>query len=529
MRTFVVLVLFIIGTFFPVSSVNAQYVTNCPAETCYDAVGPAPTDCGTQQQPGSFPVCNHSADNCNTHWSCTYVTGCTDPSAWSSWSGCVEGVEGETRYCINSACCEDAAEARLCDPNPTGPGGPGGNTPGATDPPPTNTPNTPQIGDIQVRAVQVDPSDTSCAAIRAVPTTDGQINGTTHQFTPSSASQPAAQAQSGANYVTFSDVAAGSYTVDPSPPTADWAYVRACTTNLDNGTYSESLSRTLPSAAVLRWDIGYTLGTAWVQAEGGDVYSSGAIRSYLPASGTFIADGTGGYPGVMTYGTSFDLDSDPYAVGADRVSTDNWQVNTSRASVNYYDYFYRRFGAPTTPTTEAPFNNLAAVVQPVSNCTASTCTPYYVVGDMTTSGTWSVGADERIVIFVDGNLTLGGRVNITGNGFIAFIVNGTITVADTVGTTASSTTPVIEGIYIATTAGQAGSINTGYSLAAATARFVGRGMFIANGFLLQRDLEGFGTGNTGNAAELFVYNPQLLLTMPDAMKELSVTWQEVSP
>jgi len=357
------------------------------------------------------------------------------------------------------------------------------------------------------------------------------VNGAVHQFTPSSASQPAAQTQTGANYVTFANVAAGTYTIDPSPPSADWAYVRACSTNLDNGTNAEGLSRNLPNAAVLRWDIGYTLGTAWVQAQGGDVYSSGTIRSYLPSvtPRVFITDGTGGYPGIMTYGTSFDFDSDPYETGATIVSADNWQVNASRASVNYYDYFYRRFGAPTTPTTAAPFDNLTAVTQPASNCTASTCTPYYVVGDMTTSGAWSVGADERIVILVNGNLTIGGRINITGNGFIAFIVNGTITVSDTVGTTAASTTPVVEGIYIATTETQTGSINTGESLAAGTARFVGKGMFVSNGFLLQRDLQGFGSGNTANAAELFVYNPQLLLTMPDSMKELSVTWQEVSP
>jgi hypothetical protein len=514
--------------FVPITQVSAQYVTptTCQPITCSQ---PPYSGCQGDVGPGSFPVCNHGADGCDAEWSCTETTGCTDNNSWSNWSGCVDGVEGETRYCINSACCGNAAEARLCDPNPTGPGGPGGGTDPPTDP--TDTPATPQVGDIQARAVQVDPADTSCTAIRAIPTSDGEVDGAIHQFTPSSASQPAAQAQSGANYVTFSNIDAGTYTIDPSPPSADWAYVRACSTNLDNGTNAEGLSRNLPNAAILRWDIGYTLGTAWVQAQGGDVYSSGTIRSYLPSvtPRVFITDGTGGYSGVMTYGTSFDFDSDPYETGADIVSTDNWQVNTSRASVNYYDYFYRRFGAPTTPTTEAPFDNLTAVTQPASNCTASTCSPYYVVGDMTTSGAWSVGTDERIVIIVNGNLTINGRINITGNGFIAFIVNGTITVSDTVGTTASSTTPVVEGIYIATTEGQSGSINTGESLAAASARFVGRGMFISNGFLLQRDLQGFGTGNTGNAAELFIYNPQLLLTMPESMKELSVTWQEVSP
>ena len=290
----------------PLSSVFAQYPTNtgCSPIACSQ---PPRSDCELISK-GSFPVCNHGSTGCTAVWSCTETTGCTDSTAWSNWSGCPVGIEGETRYCIKSTCCQNAAEARLCTVTPTGPGG-SGSTTAPTDPPAA----IPQFGDIQVRAVQVNPSDTSCTAIRAVLTTDGQVNGATHQFTLSSASQPAAQVQAGANYVTFSNVAAGSYTVDPSPPTADWAYVRACTTNLDNSTYGEGLSRTLPAAALLRWDIGYTLGTAWVQAQGGDVYSSGAIRSYLPAvtPRVFIGDGTGGYPGVMTYGTSYDFDSDP--------------------------------------------------------------------------------------------------------------------------------------------------------------------------------------------------------------------------
>lgn len=343
------LLYFVACLFFlvPISSVFAQYPTPtaCEPITCPQ---PPYDGCEDDVQDGSFPVCNHGPDGCTAHWSCT---DCDDDLAWSRWSGCVNGVEGETRYCIRESCCQDAAEARLCDYSPTGPGDPG--DPTATAPPPTNTSSVPQIGDIEVRAVRVDSSDTSCAVIRAVPTTDGQVNGTIHRFPPSSASNPAPRTQVGANYVQFSNITAGSYTVDPAPPTADWAYVRACSRNLDNGTNAEGLSRNLPAGALLRWDIGYTLGTAWVQAQGGDVYSSGAIRSYIPAvtPRVFITDGTGGYPGVLMYGTSVDLDSDPFESGADLISADNWQVNTSRASVNYYDYFYRRFGVYQALTT----------------------------------------------------------------------------------------------------------------------------------------------------------------------------------
>ncbi len=669
---------FCIGFFLlvPLSAVSAQYPT-CVPLTCSQ---PPYSGCVSEVGPGSFPVCNHGADNCGASWSCTQTTGCTDDTAWSSWSGCGPDVCGETRYCINSSCCGNAAEAQDCagqcgnpDPDPTptpnpaskscgilisgssvsfsGSYAPAGNTvrlwvarqdkaaispapanqgvyvepigspiypytayrvdscvisgsgtcaktytipslpansyyyfhcdiqnapdmcsgqpfcnyenppmPGGltcpgyrscsnndngsyitviptVTPTPTSTPMptptpTPPTGTIQARGVQVSPADTSCAAIKAVPITDGQINGMVLQFTPSSASQPAPKTQAGAAYAVFANALLGSYTLDPIPPIANWAYVRPCWTNITTGATGEGLTRTLVASQTIRWDIGYTLGTPWVQVQGGDVYASGTLRSFIPAviPRVFNGNGTGGYPGIIQYGSSCDFDSDPIYNGCTQInppthpliiSSTNWQVNASRTTVNYYDLFYRRYSSPTTPY---PFANLLAVTKP-----ASSETPYYVVGNMTTSSNWSVGSGESVVFIVNGNLTIGGRVNITGDGFVAFIVNGSITVADTVGTTSVSTTPVVEGVYLATKADQSGVFQTGTSVAAATARFVGSGMFVADTFISERDLEGFGGGNTASSAELFVYDPQLLLTMPDEMKDLSVTWQEVAP
>jgi len=514
--------LFWLSIFFlfitPLGNVSAQYPTPPPSCVCPT---PAPA-CGNP--PGSFAVCNHDPEGCN--WGCTNADSQCCSSCWSDWSGCGPGVCGETRYCLTPG--NNDAQARNCpgqcgNPGPTDPPfNPPTNTPGGA----TATPTPPSLGTIEARAVRVDPADTSCTAIKAVLTTDGEINGTTLQFTPSSASEPTPQTQVGANYVTFADIVTGSYTLDPVPPTADWVFARACSTNLDNGTTGEGLSRTLPANSTIRWDVGYTLGTSWVQTEGGDVYAAGTVRSFIPAvtPRVFNLDGDAGYPGVVTYGTGYDFDSDPFSTGGTLISSTNWEVNTSRSRINYYDFFYSRYGSPATPTTDPAFDNPLAVTKPPSSAT-----PYYVVGDMTTSGNWSVGSGESIVILVNGNVTLGGRVNITGSGFIAFIVNGTITVVDTVGTTSASTTPVIEGVYVAMKDDLTGSFETGSSVAAATARFVGRGMFIADGFVLGRNLEGFGVGNTGAAAELFTYNPQLLFTMPDGMKELSVTWQEVAP
>jgi hypothetical protein len=58
-------------------------------------------------------------------------------------------------------------------------------------------------------------------------------------------------------------------------------------------------------------------------------------------------------------------------------------------------------------------------------------------------------------------------------------------------------------------------------------RFVGTGTFVAGNFILGRDLGD--AGNPTTSSELFIYNPQLLMTMPEQMKKLSVSWQEVAP
>lgn len=373
----------------------------------------------------------------------------------------------------------------------------------------------------------MNPADTTCAAIKAVPTTAGQVTGTTHQFTPSSTTQPLAQTQAGADYVTFLGLYAGPYTLDPIPPSANWMFARPCWTNETTGATGEGLSQTLVQNQILRWDIGYTLGTAWVQTQGADVYAAGSVRSYIPAvtPRVFMADGTGRSAGVLQYGTSYDFDSSPYAVGNNLVSSGNWQVSGTKTTVDYYDYFYRRYGAPTVPTTNAAFSNLSAVTKP-----ASSATPYYIVGNMTTSGNWVVGTGESVVILVNGNLTIGGKINTTGTGFIAFIVNGNITVDSAVGTVPSApTTPVtnsvLDGVYVTN---PTGTFSTGLSTALSTAQLVAQGSFVAGNFLLQRDLDGLG-GNANYPAEYFAYDPQILLTMPDPMKELPVKWQEVAP
>ena len=354
--------------------------------------------------------------------------------------------------------------------------------------------------------------DTSCTAIRA---STNYLDGTAFSFTPSSASQPAPQTQSGGSYVQWNGVSTGLYILSPSGP-ANYIAARACWNKGLIGS-GEGYASSLNGSDLLTWDVGYTTLGPWVQTGGGgNVYASTSQQSLVPVGISpryYMTDGTGGFPGVTTYGTTFDFDPD-YGLGSDLVSSKNWIVNESYPSLDYYQVFYHRLGSPSAANWSAPFTK-----------PASTLTPYYVVGDMTTSGDWDVGDGETILVIVTGNLTIGGKINITGTGFVAFIVNGNISVSPTVGGLYSSSSPVVEGVYITS---PSGTFSTGTSTNVGSERFVGKGTFVAGNFSLQRDLLSVGQ-NSNVSAELFTYNPALLFSMPDSLREVPITWQEVAP
>ena len=149
-------------------------------------------------------------------------------------------------------------------------------------------------------------------------------------------------------------------------------------------------------------------------------------------------------------------------------------------------------------------------------------------------GNWSIPTGQSYVFLVNGNLTINGRINFVGTGFIAFIVKDDINISPGIGTTFSSATPVLEGIYIAS-----GTLHTGVNggpgepnYFPGAERFVGKGIFIAGGVSLERDLSTADAGTTANdtnAAELFIYNPELLLRMPESFKDVPIAWEEVGP
>lgn len=217
------------------------------------------------------------------------------------------------------------------------------------------------------------------------------------------------------------------------------------------------------------------------------------------------------YVGTVTYGSSYTFDQNAGDQGASLVSSTNWLSNGSHTAVDYYKYYAGKFDIPNGATVYA------------GGAMPGASGVYYVNGNLTTSGNWLVPSGRSITIFVNGNLNLGGKINLSSGGFIGFIVNGNIVVPQGVGTTYNSSTPVVEGLYIAD-----GTFSTGLSEVPGAERFVGKGSFIAGNFNLQRDLGGI-SQNQNASAELFIYNPYLVFGMPETMKDLTISWQEVAP
>jgi hypothetical protein len=239
----------------------------------------------------------------------------------------------------------------------------------------------------------VNKDDTSCNAVR---NSSVGVGGTVHQFTPSSKTQPDPQTQSGTAYSIFGGLRPGPYTINSQAPPG-YVFARACWTSvLDTPPSGEGLFHTLSPADTLTWNLGYTLGTQWAQVQGGDVYASATLQSYIPVGATprsFILNGNGGYPGVATYGVDYYFDSSGLTHGETWVSSKNWLVNDTAPATDFYQLMYRQFGSPTTVDYVNPTSPIA---KPPSRAT-----PYYVTGDMTTSGDWMVGAGsihvERII------------------------------------------------------------------------------------------------------------------------------------
>ena len=360
----------------------------------------------------------------------------------------------------------------------------------------------------------VNASDRSCTALATAAT----LNGTVLII------DGVLKTQTAGATLTWADKAAGQYTISGAPP-GQYATGNTCVSQ-NSGAYIQGVSGTLTADGTVNFLVGYMPQSGWVQTVGGNVYTGNQLVSSIPSAATnpyFSLAGAMGDAGMVTYGTSYDFSLITSDLGENNVSTKRWLMQHTNTSVDYYTQFATRMDVPGSATAIEDRTN---VTKPT--CSTSPCV-LYADGDMTTAAgvPWSIGATEQMIVFVNGNVTINSPITITSGGFFALISHNGIYVNSTVGGTTGSTTPTLEGIYIATNASHTAVFATGDSNTTGRERLIVRGSVIADNFQLFRDLGT--TINSTTPAEQFIFNPQLLFTMPDVMKEIPYVWQEVAP
>lgn len=315
-----------------------------------------------------------------------------------------------------------------------------------------------------------------------------------------------------------------TYYVTAAHPSNNYSTFLACHSSGHVSLIAQGNGEYLYPDDTITFLLGMTTILPWYQVQGGGNVYGDTLYSLMPlsVSPTLLFDSTAipATPGVISSKTDTDFADSVGYYGRHNISRTNWNTNSATTPKDWYPFFTHRLAQATqTPYPGTGGKPPVIVGQSYSVYTTATNT----IKDLTINTPWNIGDGEKLIMIVDGTLDIRSTITITGSGFVAFVAKNDILINSSVGTTWNSTTPVVEGMYIA-----GGTIKTGRSTAVATERFVGKGMFAANAILTQRDLITAGR-NRDTSADLFLYNPAFLVTMPDILKDISYNWQEVAP
>jgi hypothetical protein len=269
----------------------------------------------------------------------------------------------------------------------------------------------------------------------------------------------------------------------------------------------------------------------WFQTQGGDVHVEGTIQSYVPstvaASNQFFnlnsnpLDIATTYPGLITY---VGLDNyDFYSgstLGMERSSTKQWLADSPfnpyiLAGKTTYASYYQKLGSPVDNNFGDPAENYPALPYDTNI--------FYSDIDVTIAGvnSWNIPANKKVIVLINSDLNIslddGYGITVEPGGFLAFIVKENINIGDQVGN--------LQGIYIAE-----GTIETAEE--GAGKPFTGEGLFYGKtGVILARDLgdDCSEMCNADTPAELFTFNPDLVINSPYELWTSKIDWQEVAP
>ncbi len=384
------------------------------------------------------------------------------------------------------------------------------------DPTPTPTP-TPPPGKIVIKPVQLISLNPDCSSIVGA----DPLPGASFAISPASGNL-----QVGANSVHAWEnisIVGREYGVRATAPLG-FQPVKAC--YVLDGVLRQGESAVLEPGKTITWYVVFRPNAdAWFQTKGGDVYSGDSIKSPIYDADTEeprvfnlnLASGKNGTSGVVVYKSSADFQAGS-SLGHQYVAQSaNYLVRTSSlvGSIDLFASFYQKLTSQKSVITPSGM---------MPSCAGATCV-FYTRGDVNIDSLWSVPAGKKIIMLIDENAGSGGNVHIgaTGGvrvspgGFIAFITRRDI---DFTQNPSSATSP-IQGVFIA---GE--NMYTGDS--PTSPQFYAKGIFISGGnIVLKRNIGE--TLSTSMASEVFEYDPNLLMNMPEEMMDFPITWEEVAP
>lgn len=268
-----------------------------------------------------------------------------------------------------------------------------------------------------------------------------------------------------------------------------------------------------------------TSAGTWSQTGGGNVHANQQVTSLVPVTvpQSYLSElGTGGYPGLVSYGTSLDasLAETNGTEDGGNLSPTRWNVNQTYQSQPLYEHFALLLGGMTG--TGNPLIAPGELSHADLSCGNSHC---YFIGDVTINSPITIGANEKRIVVINGALTINNTITVTPGGFLAFIVKDSITVNPSVGAAPvrySAAAPHIQGMYITD-----GTFSIPASATPPDTQLVLKGSFIANDFSITRVLTDI--QNPLYPATVFMHDPSLLFSMPLILQEVPFRWQEVAP
>jgi hypothetical protein len=471
--------------------------------TCCTATTQCQSGCSNfESNPGSG-TCHGGYCNCTS----TTATGC---GGWEDVGG---GYS--VRFCDNNR-----YQIGFIPPSPP-PGGPAEPTL-----PPGVSPTLPPLGTVTLVA-KIMPGNPTCSDLAA---SAQYLAGT--QMTVNASTKT----QDGAGTPSSWTLIAASFPVTVSPP-ANYIPTLVCWTYdtiVPPPTFlaNHNLTAQIVDGQVLKGYIGLTLGGgAWTQTAGGNTYAANTTASRIPVTAPqayFSANGSGGKPGLLTFGSSFDVSLNPTTNGAEAgsnsLSSTRWNMQTTYPQQSLYDHFTLLLGGMVGSgdawdadgdLSEADF---AGCAEP-THC--------YFTGNPTINSAITIGAAEKRILVINGTLTIKNTITIAPGGFLAIIAKDGIIVDPSVGAGAPAVysvgiTPQIQGMYIT-----GGDFSIPASVTPPDKQLVLKGMFIVDNFSIARSMSN--ANNLLYPATMFIHDPSLLFSTPLIMQEVPFRWQEVAP